>query len=177
MTEISNFCKKNKLILHLDGARIFNALVAKSHSSRDYGKLFDSISVCLSKGLGAPIGSVLIGDSKFIKEAKRVRKSFGGGMRQVGYLAAAGKYALENHVDRLVEDHNRAQLISEVLKKLNYIENLRPVETNIVLFDVKILILIILKSLDMKNIQVSFMGERTVRFVTNLGFVIILIHY
>ena len=99
MTEISDFCKKNKLILHLDGARIFNALVAKSQSSVDYGKLFDSISVCLSKGLGAPIGSVLIGDSKFINEAKRVRKSFGGGMRQVGYLAAAGKYALENHIN------------------------------------------------------------------------------
>ena len=171
MNEISNFYKKNKLILHLDGARIFNALVAKSHSSRDYGKLFDSISVCLSKGLGAPIGSVLIGDSKFIKEAKRVRKSFGGGMRQVGYLAAAGKYALENHVDRLAEDHNRAQLIADTLKKLNYVEHLRPVETNIVLFDVKDSHLnIFKKSLDMKNIQASFMGERTVRFVTNLGF-------
>ena len=171
MLEISDFCKKNKLILHLDGARIFNALVAKSQSSVDYGKLFDSISVCLSKGLGAPIGSVLIGDSKFIKEAKRVRKSFGGGMRQVGYLAAAGKYALENHINRLSEDHHRAQLIAGTLKKLHYVENLRPVETNIILFDVKNSnINSFKKLLDSQSIKASFMGDRTVRFVTHLGF-------
>ena len=171
MLEISDFCKKNKLILHLDGARIFNALVAKSQSSVDYGKLFDSISVCLSKGLGAPIGSVLIGDSKFINEAKRVRKSFGGGMRQVGYLAAAGKYALENHINRLSEDHHRAQLIAGTLKKLHYLENLRPVETNIILFDVKNSnINSFKKLLDSQSIKASFMGDRTVRFVTHLGF-------
>ena len=171
MLEISDFCKKNKLILHLDGARIFNALVAKSQSSFDYGNLFDSISVCLSKGLGAPIGSVLIGDSKFIKEAKRVRKSFGGGMRQVGYLAAAGKYALENHINRLSEDHHRAQLIADTLKKLHYVENLRPVETNIILFDVKNSnINSFKKLLDSQDIKASFMGDRTVRFVTHLGF-------
>ena len=171
MLEISDFCKKNKLILHLDGARIFNALVAKSQSSFDYGNLFDSISVCLSKGLGAPIGSVLIGDSKFIKEAKRVRKSFGGGMRQVGYLAAAGKYALENHINRLSEDHHRAQLIADTLKKLHYVKNLRPVETNIILFDVKNSnINSFKKLLDSQDIKASFMGDRTVRFVTHLGF-------
>ena len=171
MAEISNFCKKNKLILHLDGARIFNALVAKSHSSQDYGKLFDSISVCLSKGLGAPVGSVLIGDSGFIKEAKRVRKSFGGGMRQVGYLAAAGKYALEHHVNRLVEDHDRARLIGEKLHSIHYIENIRPIETNIVLFDIKDSHLISFKKLlDTNHIKASFMGEKTIRFVTNLDF-------
>ena len=168
---ISNYCKKNNLILHLDGARIFNALVAKSESSYDYGTLFDSISVCLSKGLGAPIGSVLIGNSDFIKQAKRVRKSFGGGMRQVGYLAAAGRYALDNHVDRLADDHTRARLIGKQLESLHYITNLRPIETNIVLFDVKEKYVQNFKNLLAENsIQASFMGDFTVRFVTSLAF-------
>lgn len=171
MKLISKYCQTNKLMFHLDGARVFNALVAKSDSSQEYGKLFDSISVCLSKGLGAPIGSVLIGDSDFIKEAKRVRKSFGGGMRQVGYLAAAGIYALNNHINRLVEDHNRAKIIEDNLKQNNYVKNLRPVETNIVLFDVKeSCVTDFKKMLEEKNIQASFMGTNTVRFVTHLGF-------
>lgn len=171
MYEISQYCAKNKLRFHLDGARIFNALVAKSESSYEYGKLFNSISVCLSKGLGAPIGSVLIGDNDFIKEAKRVRKSFGGGMRQVGYLAAAGIYALENHIERLSEDHNRAQIISESLKQLSCIKNVRPVETNIVLFDIKENYVLDFKNiLEKNNIKVSFMGDNTCRFVTNMGF-------
>jgi len=171
MKRISKYCQKNKLMFHLDGARVFNALVAKSDSSYEYGQLFDSISVCLSKGLGAPIGSVLIGDNAFIKEAKRVRKSFGGGMRQVGYLAAAGIYALNNHIDRLAQDHNRAKIIVDNLKRMNCIENLRPVETNIVLFDVKESHLTKFKKiLEEKNIQASFMGGNTIRFVTNLDF-------
>ena len=171
MQEISYYCQKNNLILHLDGARVFNALVAKSHSSHDYGQLFDSISICLSKGLGAPIGSVLIGDISFIKEAKRVRKSLGGGMRQVGYLAAAGKYALEHHINRLEDDHKRARLIGEALHELHYIVNLRPVETNIVLFDVQAdYIQRFKRTLENNHIKASFMGDRTVRFVTNLDF-------
>ena len=168
---ISDYCKNNSLMLHLDGARIFNALVAKSESSYDHGKLFDSISVCLSKGLGAPIGSVLIGSSAFIKQAKRVRKSLGGGMRQVGYLAAGGRYALDNHINRLADDHNRARLIGQELESLHYITNLRPVETNIVLFDVKKNHVQDFKKLLYDNsIQASFMGDCTVRFVTNLTF-------
>ena len=173
MKVISNYCKQHNLMFHLDGARVFNALIAKSDSACEYGKLFDSISVCLSKGLGAPVGSVLIGDSSFINEAKRVRKSFGGGMRQVGYLAAAGKYALENNVNRLSEDHLRARTIGENLQKMDYVENLRPVETNIVLFDIKPTryCLISFKNLlEANNVQASFMGDKTVRFVTHLHF-------
>ena len=171
ISDIYSICKENNLKLHLDGARIFNAILESKISCNEMGSFFDSISVCLSKGLGCPVGSILLGDKEFIAKSRRIRKIFGGGMRQVGYLAAAGKYALENHVDRLAEDHNRAQLIADTLTKLNYVENLRPVETNIVLFDVKDShINTFKKSLDMKNIQASFMGERTVRFVTNLGF-------
>ena len=110
--DISHFCRNNNLAFHLDGARIFNALVKTNQDPLNYGKSFDSISVCLSKGLGAPIGSILLGSQDFIYEAKRVRKSLGGGMRQVGYLAAAGIYALDNHIKRLQEDHKRAGIIS-----------------------------------------------------------------
>ena len=171
MKNISTFCRSNNLMLHLDGARIFNALIAKSESACDYGKLFDSVSVCLSKGLGAPVGSVLIGDNKFIYEAKRVRKSLGGGMRQAGYLAAAGQYALKNHISRLKDDHNRAQMIGECLQKIKCIEHIRPFETNIVLFDIQQPHLQKFQSLlQNNNIKASFMGERTVRFVTHLDF-------
>ena len=157
--------------MHLDGARVFNALIAKSESSYEYGKLFDTISVCLSKGLGAPIGSVLIGNSQFINEAKRVRKSLGGGMRQVGYLAAAGQYALKHHVNRLADDHNRAKVIGECLISISCVENIRPIETNLVLFDVQHAhIQKFNKLLHDANVKASFMGNRTVRFVTHLGF-------
>ena len=170
MHNISMYCQENNLMLHLDGARVFNALVARAESSFEYGKLFDSISVCLSKGLGAPIGSVLIGNSEFISEAKRVRKSFGGGMRQVGYLAAAGQYALKYNINRLAEDHSRAKEIGNVLKKANYVESIRPIETNIVLFDLKEGVNNFNNRLLDKGIKASLMGDRTVRFVTNLGF-------
>jgi len=171
MKEISNYCRANNLRLHLDGARVFNALIAKSESSYEYGKLFDTISVCLSKGLGAPIGSVLIGNSQFINEAKRVRKSLGGGMRQVGYLAAAGQYALKHHVNRLADDHNRAKVIGECLISISCVENIRPIETNLVLFDVQHAhIQKFNKLLHDANVKASFMGNRTVRFVTHLGF-------
>ncbi len=121
------------LALHLDGARIFNALIYKQEAAVEYGQLFDSISICLSKGLGAPVGSVLLGSAAFIKKARRWRKVFGGGMRQAGSLAAAGIYALDHHIDRLAIDHKNALTLSEVLIKKDFVTDLLPVETNIVI--------------------------------------------
>jgi len=134
---IKEVCLENKLKLHLDGARLFNALVAKNETFKQYGEVFDSISICLSKGLGTPVGSVLIGTKDVIKKARRIRKIFGGGMRQAGFLAAAGIYALENNVARLVEDHKHAQLIAKTLETKDFIGEILPVETNIVIFEVK----------------------------------------
>ncbi len=133
---IKEICLKNKLGLHLDGARLWNAIVAKWEDPKQYGEIFDSISVCLSKGLGAPVGSLLLGKSDFIKKARRVRKVFGGGMRQAGYLAAAGIYALENNITRLAEDHQHAKHIAEALSKKEFIGKIMPVETNIIIFEV-----------------------------------------
>ena len=135
--KIRKVCDQNNLILHLDGARLFNALVEKKHSPKDYGQLFHSISICLSKSLGCPVGSLLLGKKDFIKKARRVRKVFGGGMRQAGYLAAAGIYGLKNHMERLKQDHDHARQIAEALKKKNFVSELLPVETNIVIFGVK----------------------------------------
>lgn len=135
--KIREVCLANGLSLHLDGARIFNALEAKREKASSYGPVFDSISVCLSKGLGCPVGSVLLGAAAFITKARRVRKVLGGGMRQAGFLAAAGLYALENHVGRIAEDHQAAQNIASVLGACDFIGAMRPVETNILLFEVK----------------------------------------
>ncbi len=135
--QIKEICSKNNLGLHLDGARLWNALVAKNETPEQYGKIFDSISVCLSKGMGAPVGSLLLGKSGFIKQARRVRKVFGGGMRQAGYMAAAGIYALENNIARLAEDHDHAKQIAEALGKKEFTGNIMPVETNIVIFEIK----------------------------------------
>ena len=134
---IREVCNTNSLGLHLDGARLFNALVEKKETTQQYGAIFDSISICLSKGLGAPVGSVLIGKAHFIKKAKRVRKLFGGGMRQAGFLAAAGIYALNHHVERLAEDHLHAHLIETALLKKDFVGKILPVETNILIFEVK----------------------------------------
>jgi threonine aldolase len=131
--EIQKLAKTHHLGLHLDGARIFNAIVHKKEDSKQYGKVFDSISICLSKGLGAPVGSVLVGDAAFIKKARRWRKVFGGGMRQAGSLAAAGIYALDHHVDRLKQDHEKALLIKEALVKKDFVTEVFEVETNIVI--------------------------------------------
>lgn len=133
---IKAICLQNNLKLHLDGARIWNALVTKKESPTQYGEIFDSISICLSKGLGAPVGSLLLGNSEYIKRARRIRKVFGGGMRQAGYLAAAGIYALENNIIRLAEDHQHAKQIAEVLGKKDFIGKIMPVETNIIIFEV-----------------------------------------
>ena len=131
--EIQKIAKTHHLGLHLDGARIFNAIVHKKEDSKQYGKVFDSISICLSKGLGAPVGSVLVGDATFIKKARRWRKVFGGGMRQAGSLAAAGIYALDHHVDRLKQDHQKALLIKDALVKKDFVTEVFEVETNIVI--------------------------------------------
>jgi threonine aldolase len=130
---IKKVTEQHGLALHLDGARLFNALVHKQEAAIEYGNIFDSISICLSKGLGAPVGSVLIGSHSFITKARRWRKVFGGGMRQAGYLAAAGIYAMDHHVDRLTDDHKNAKILSDVLIKKEFVSSILAVETNIVI--------------------------------------------
>src|SRR6185437_14774900 len=134
---IKQVCTDNQLKLHLDGARLFNALVAKEHTAAQFGQLFDTISVCLNKGMGCPIGSILMGPAAFIKKGRRVRKVFGGGMRQAGFMAAAGIYALENNIQRLAEDHRHARMLAEALEKKDFVKNILPVETNIVIFELE----------------------------------------
>lgn len=133
---IKTVCLENNLQLHLDGARLFNALVATGESPAMYGELFDSISVCLNKGMGCPMGSVLLGSTSFIKAARRVRKKLGGGLRQAGYMAATGIYALENHIERLADDHIHAKRIAHTLLEKTFIGKMLPVETNILIFEV-----------------------------------------
>ena len=172
LEKIQKVCAERGLSYHLDGARLFNALVAKNEAPKQYGKLFDSISICLSKGLGAPIGSLLLSSEKNIYNAIRIRKLFGGGMRQVGYLAAAGIYALDHHVDRLEEDHQRAKTLGEALKASNWIEKVEPIETNIIIFklhknrDEQLF----LTALEKENIKLMSMGEGKLRIVTHLDF-------
>lgn len=167
---IKAVCKEKGLRLHLDGARLFNALVETGESTQAVGELFDSISICLSKGLGAPVGSLLIGEQEFIRQARRFRKVMGGGMRQAGYLAAAGIYALDHHVERLKEDNERAKAIGVVLKGLSYVSEVRPVQSNIVIFDVKApwTAASFLEKLAEKGINASPFGPQTVRLVTHL---------
>lgn len=133
---IRTVCSDNNIALHLDGARLFNALVYKKEDPLAYGNIFDSISICLSKGLGAPVGSVLLGKAAFIRKAKRVRKLFGGGMRQAGFLAAAGIYALENHIERLTEDHEHTLQLQSAWKKKDFVGEILTAETNILIFEV-----------------------------------------
>lgn len=134
---IKTICLDKKLSLHLDGARVFNALVFKQQSAKDYGQLFDTISICLSKGLGTPVGSVLLGSKDFIKKSRRIRKVLGGGWRQAGILAAGGIYALENNINRLTEDHKHAQQIAAALLEKDFVGEILPVETNIVIATIK----------------------------------------
>lgn len=133
---IKKVCEQNNLKLHLDGARLFNALVATKQTEKQYGEVFDSISICLSKGLGAPIGSILLGTETFIKKARRIRKVLGGGMRQAGYMAAAGLFGLQHHVERLAVDHFHAKEIAEELLKKDFVGKMMPVETNIIIFEI-----------------------------------------
>src|SRR5688572_18819102 len=134
---IRKVCDEKSLSLHLDGARLFNALIAGKESPENYGKLFHSISVCLNKGLGCPMGSILIGQTKFIKKARRIRKVFGGGMRQAGYMAAAGIYALKHNIERLEQDHEHARKIAETIAQKEFTDLILPVETNIIIFGVR----------------------------------------
>lgn len=172
MQEISDFCRSAGIPLHLDGARIFNALVESGQSPAQFGAWFDSISVCLSKGLGAPIGSVLLGSKDFIKKARRVRKRLGGGWRQAGLLAAAGIYALDHQVDRLKEDHARARAIASVCEKLPWVKSILPVSTNIVILELQDGLPSVDKVAELKEkgIYCAPFGPSYVRFVTHLGF-------
>ncbi len=173
MQNIRKLCDEQGLKLHLDGARIFNAIVANNENPKDYGKAFHSISVCLSKGLGAPVGSLLLGDKGFIHEARRARKAFGGGMRQAGYLAAAGLYALQNHVERLKDDHARAKLLANALEKAGWVKSVMPVETNIVIFEVagEKSALQWVEDLKLKGVRTAATSASTIRMVTHLGIV------
>ena len=136
MKAIGEYCRTKGLSYHLDGARIFNALTALGKKSNDLAGIFDTISVCISKGLGAPVGSVLLGPRDLIKKARKVRKVMGGGMRQAGFLAAACIYALENNIERLSEDHYKAKQIETILRQCSWVKQVLPVETNIVIFEV-----------------------------------------
>ncbi len=170
--KIKALCQANNMVLHLDGARIFNALVETQESPLEYGKMFDSISICLSKGLGTPVGSLLLGTTEFIRKARKVRKRWGGGWRQAGYLAAAGIYALENNIERLKEDHARAREIGKIMEGISEVEEIYPVDTNIVIFRVndKNLSSEYVQKLDEKGIKSSTFGKHLVRFVTHLDF-------
>ncbi|HLG33712.1 MAG TPA: GntG family PLP-dependent aldolase [Bacteroidia bacterium] len=172
MKEISASCRTRKLNTHLDGARIFNALTVTCDKPGQIGELFDSVSVCFSKGLGAPVGSALLGSKEFIAKARRVRKRFGGGMRQAGYLAAACIFALDNNISRLKEDHQRASVILKTLENLPYVKSKLPVETNIVIFtlDEKLSSDVFVKKLAEQNIKAVAFGTQTIRFVTHLDF-------
>lgn len=165
---ISELCKRRCLKLHLDGARIFNALIATGDAAADYGKYFDGISVCLSKGLGAPVGSVFLSNKETIKYARRVRKVFGGGMRQAGFLAAAGIYALDHHVARLKIDHAHAQIIAEALRNSPAVSNVLPVETNLILFDTVEPAAAYLEKLAAHGIKASSTHPHRIRFVLHL---------
>ncbi|MEM9858499.1 MAG: GntG family PLP-dependent aldolase [Bacteroidota bacterium] len=169
---ISAFGRKNGLKLHLDGARLFNALVETGDDPRGYGQCFDTISVCLSKGLGAPVGSVLLGSETLIKQARRVRKHFGGGMRQAGYLAAACIYALDHHVNRLKEDHIRAKALGDALESLSFVDSVLPVDTNIVIFRLagNRTSNLFIKPLEEAGIKAVPFGPKEIRFVTHLDF-------
>ncbi|HZK06693.1 MAG TPA: GntG family PLP-dependent aldolase [Bacteroidales bacterium] len=169
---IRRVCTENDLKMHLDGARIFNALAATGDDPAQFGRAFDSISVCLSKGLGAPVGSLLMGDSDFIRQARRFRRMMGGGMRQAGYLAAAGSYALKNNINRLKDDHNRATTLGAVVQELPFIEEVLPVETNIVLFRLNEAMPaeMFIKMLAEKELLVVPFGKQYIRMVTHLDF-------
>lgn len=172
LVKIRKVCDTHNLGLHLDGARFWNALVAKEETTHDYGNLFDTISVCLSKGLGCPVGSVLIGDEPLMKNAIRIRKILGGGMRQVGYLAAAGLYALDHNIESLKEDHKKAKEIAAALKNIPYINKVEPVETNIVIFSLtdEASEKKFLETLKSKNILISSLGQGKLRIVTHLDY-------
>lgn len=170
IAELSTTCKKNNLPLHLDGARIFNALEESKDLAKDYSKYFDSISVCFSKGLGAPVGSALLGTKDFIAKARRYRRLLGGGMRQAGVLASAAIYALNNNVKRIADDHRRAKLIAETLSQCAFVKELLPVQTNIIIFKLQddVSSETFINYLKSHQIIANTMGKQTMRFVVHL---------
>ena len=169
--DIRKVCIQNNLSLHLDGARLFNVLVETGESTQEVGAQFDTISICLSKGLGAPVGSVLLGPADFINQARRFRKVMGGGMRQAGIIAEAGIYALDHNVDRLKQDNDRAKTIGQLLETLPYVLSVNPVKTNILIFTLKDQMASdFVDQLKSKHIMASAFGEKQVRFVTHLDF-------
>jgi len=172
LIKINKIAKSNNLGMHLDGARIWNAMVRTGYNPIKIGKNFDTISVCLSKGLGCPIGSVLIGDKKIMSNALRVRKILGGGMRQAGYLANAGLYALENNINRLADDHKKASEIGEVLEKSKFVKSVEKIETNIVIFELynEINEVSFINKLNELNIKLISMGSNKLRLVTHLNY-------
>lgn len=172
LKKIKQVCVDNNLKYHLDGARLWNAIMAKHQHPKEFGKLFDTISVCFSKGLGAPIGSVLISDAETMKKALRIRKIFGGNMRQSGYLAAAGIYALKNNVNRLVDDHRRAKELGALLSQCRWVASVEPIETNIVIFSVNPYVQEqqVIERLKQKRILISSLGKGKLRIVTHLDY-------
>jgi threonine aldolase len=179
LQKIKQVCVDNNLKYHLDGARLWNALVAKKQHPKQYGVLFDTISVCFSKGLGAPIGSVLVSDADTMHKALRIRKIFGGNMRQSGYLAAAGIFALQNNIKRLEDDHRRAKELGQLLQQLPWVANVSPTETNIVIFEVKkpLTEKQVIDTLKAKGILISSMGQGKLRMVTHLDYKQVLHEY
>lgn len=172
IVKIKKLCDSKGLGLHLDGARLMNALVAKKEDPKEYGKIFDTISICLSKGMGSPIGTILLGKRDLMQRAIRIRKVFGGAMRQVGFMAAAGLYALDNQIERLAEDHNKASEIAEVLKRQDYIKQVEPTETNIIIFYLRDGLEIdkFLSDMGERNVKISTMGQGKLRMVTHLDY-------
>ncbi len=172
LNKIKSVCNENNMGFHLDGARLFNAIIANNENPKTYGNLFDTISICLSKGLGAPIGSLLLGSKNNILKATRIRKVMGGGMRQAGFIAAAGLFALKNNITRLSIDNERAKIIANVLQQKKFVEFVYPVETNIVIFKVKqnqLSIEKLLHELNNNNIKAVSMGNNLIRFVLHLN--------
>jgi threonine aldolase len=167
---VYHLCKLKNLSLHLDGARIFNALTETKDLPIKYGHFFNSISICLSKGLGAPVGSVMLGNKETVDKARRIRKVLGGGMRQAGFLAAAGIYALDNNVKRLKDDHFHAKQIAEALKGQVYIKNIMPVDTNIIIFELtdQYKAVDFISKLNQHGIKCLEFGKQRLRFVTHL---------
>lgn len=169
LQSISALCKEEKLALHLDGARLWNAMVATQTSAQEHGKLFDTLSLCFSKGLGAPVGSVLVGSKEMMDKALRIRKVFGGGMRQAGYLAAAAQYALEYQLEDLKQDHAKAKDLEQLLLCKSFIKSVAPVDTNIVIFELDKTISenVFFEKLSQKKIKFISMGSGKLRFVTH----------
>jgi threonine aldolase len=166
--KIKQVCRENDLALHLDGARLWNAMIAKSESPKQYGETFDSISICLSKGLGCPAGSVLLGKKDLIKKARRIRKVFGGGMRQGGFIAAAGIYALKNNIERLKEDHKHAKQIGNAIASTTMAKSVFPVETNIIIFETVAAAETIVEKLKKNNVLCYATAADRVRLVVHL---------